>query len=206
MIVATENNSLYAFDGKTGSELWHTNVGHAVAQSTLPCGDIDPLGITGTPVYDPATGLVFAVAEITGPTHLLVGIDVASGKGEGPQVRRYRWHGRYRLSAAVSARVMAGNGLYRLWWSAGDCSDYRGTVLAARTDGSGSLLHSRYRRRAKEASGRHRVQPLTARETSISLSATEAKPPGTWDHSDSILRLSSTLKLEDGFCANPLGR
>ena len=48
-------------------------------QSSLPCGNIDPLGITGTPVYDPATGLVFAVAEVTGPAHILVGLNVTTG-------------------------------------------------------------------------------------------------------------------------------
>ena len=72
IIVATEGDSLYALDPKTGSVQWHTNVGTPVSLSSLPCGNIDPLGITGTPVYDPATGLVFAVAEISGPAHILI--------------------------------------------------------------------------------------------------------------------------------------
>ena len=33
------------------------------------CGNIFPLGITGTPVYDPANGLVYAVAEVAGYHH-----------------------------------------------------------------------------------------------------------------------------------------
>ena len=45
----------------------------------LPCGDIDPLGITGTPAYDPGTGLVFVVAETADARHTLAGIDVATG-------------------------------------------------------------------------------------------------------------------------------
>ncbi len=62
VIVATEGDTLYALDSTTGNIQWHTNVGTPVPQSDLPCGNIDPLGITGTPVYDPATGLVYAVA------------------------------------------------------------------------------------------------------------------------------------------------
>src|SRR2546426_6314209 len=67
VIVATENDSLYALDASTGQVQWRTSVGIPVSQSDLPCGNIDPLGITGTPVYDPQTGLVFAVAEIQRP-------------------------------------------------------------------------------------------------------------------------------------------
>src|SRR5579885_2296575 len=62
VIVATEHDTLYALDARTGTVQWHTNVGTPVPLSDLPCGNIDPLGITGTPVYDPQTGLVFAVA------------------------------------------------------------------------------------------------------------------------------------------------
>ena len=52
---------------------------HAGAAVRLPCGNIDPLGITGTPVYDPATKLVYAVAETTGFRHVLAGISVPGG-------------------------------------------------------------------------------------------------------------------------------
>src|SRR5215472_10819554 len=80
VIVATEADTLYSLDAHTGQVQWHTHVGSPVALSQLPCGNIDPLGITGTPVYDPASGLVFAVAEVSGPAHVLVGIDAATGQ------------------------------------------------------------------------------------------------------------------------------
>ena len=44
------------------------HLGTPVPRSTLQCGDIDPLGITGTPVYDQGNGLVYAVAETPGTT------------------------------------------------------------------------------------------------------------------------------------------
>src|SRR5215470_6339415 len=100
VIVATEHDTLYALDARTGQVHWQTTVGTPVPLSDLPCGNIDPLGITGTPVYDPQTGLVFAVAEIQGPAHMLVGLDVKTGQvkvrrlidpaGMDPQVHQQR--------------------------------------------------------------------------------------------------------------------
>src|SRR5712691_7198197 len=125
VIVATEGDSLYVLDPNSGSILWHTNVGTPVPLSSLPCGNIDPLGITGTPVYDPATGLVFAVAEVSGPAHILVGVDAASGHvkvrrlvdtdGMDPQAHQDR-----------SALTLA-NGMVYITYGGldGDCSDYR---------------------------------------------------------------------------------
>lgn len=54
-------------------------VGQAVAGSELTCGNIDPLGITGTPAYGQASGLIFTVAETQGGRHTLAGVDLASG-------------------------------------------------------------------------------------------------------------------------------
>jgi len=62
VIAATENDSVYGLDQATGRVVWRRNVGTPVPLDSLPCGNIDPLGITGTPVYDPANGLVYAVA------------------------------------------------------------------------------------------------------------------------------------------------
>ena len=73
VIVATIGDSLYSLDARTGKVQWRTNVGRPVPLSSILCrGTVDPLGIIGTPVYDPGSGLVFAVAEVTGPVHLLV--------------------------------------------------------------------------------------------------------------------------------------
>ena len=72
VIAATENDSIYALDSSTGKVVWRTHVGTPVPLADLPCGDIDPLGITGTPVYDAGSGLVYAVAETSGYHHVLL--------------------------------------------------------------------------------------------------------------------------------------
>src|SRR5271170_6419023 len=52
VIVATEDNAVVALDPVTGSTVWQSRLGPAVPLSKLECGNIDPLGITGTPVID----------------------------------------------------------------------------------------------------------------------------------------------------------
>ena len=53
LIVATEQNVVLAIDASDGSTIWSVNLGNPVRHSDLPCGNIDPLGVTGTPVIDP---------------------------------------------------------------------------------------------------------------------------------------------------------
>src|SRR3984957_13311556 len=82
VIAATENDSIYALDQGTGKVIWRTNVGTPVPLASLPCGNIDPLGITGTSVYDAANGLVYAVAETTGYHHVLIGVSATDETGQ----------------------------------------------------------------------------------------------------------------------------
>ncbi len=199
VIVATEGDSLYSLDASTGHVLWHTNIGSPIPLSQLPCGNIDPLGITGTPVYDPATGLVFAVAEVSGPAHVLVGIDVNTGQvkvrrlvdptGMDPTPQQQR----AALALSMGMVYIAFGGLY------GDCGDYHGWVVASRTNGQGSLLAYQVPTTREggiwAASG-----PVVDATGRLYVSVGNgAASSGDWDHSDSVLRLSPALSLEDGF-------
>ena len=199
VIVATEGDTLYALNRNNGRALWHTNVGKPVPQSSLPCGDIDPLGITGTPVYDPATGLIFAVAEIQGPAHILVGVDVNTGQvrvrrsADIPSMDAQAHQQRAALALSHNMVYIAYGGLD------GDCSDYIGTVVASRTDGTGPLLSYRVPT-TREAGIWAASGPAVDDAGNIYVAVGNgAATGGSWDHSDSVLRLSPTLKLEDGF-------
>ena len=44
---------------RTGAQIWATSLGTPVPLSALPCGNIDPMGVTGTPTIDPTTGIVY---------------------------------------------------------------------------------------------------------------------------------------------------
>jgi hypothetical protein len=85
VFVATEANSVYAFDATTpGPALWHVNVGTALSCSDLDdCGDLVPgAGITGTPVIDPNTTTMYLVAltkDSVGFHHRLHALDLTTG-------------------------------------------------------------------------------------------------------------------------------
>jgi len=66
VIAATENDTVYSIDGATGAVKWQQNLGTPWASSVTGCGDLTPqIGITSTPVYDPATGMLYVVAVVT---------------------------------------------------------------------------------------------------------------------------------------------
>ena len=64
VIIATEENNIYALNAATGATVWTKNLGTPVPLSKKPCGNIDPFGVTGTPVIDFATRTLFADAEV----------------------------------------------------------------------------------------------------------------------------------------------
>ena len=84
--VATENDTVYALSAATGAVAWSSHLGTPVPAGSLPCGDIAPtVGITGTPVIDPARAEIFVLADemVNGnPAHMLVGLATATGKTE----------------------------------------------------------------------------------------------------------------------------
>ncbi len=49
VIAATESNNVYALNATTGAIIWQRNLGTAIPQGSLPCGNINPVGITATP-------------------------------------------------------------------------------------------------------------------------------------------------------------
>ncbi|NMO93001.1 PQQ-binding-like beta-propeller repeat protein [Actinomycetospora sp. TBRC 11914] len=199
VVAATEGGSVYGLDAVTGAVRWRTHLADPLPGSALPCGNIDPIGITGSPALDPASGQVFVATTEAGVRHQLYGIDPANGgvrskrdadvPGVDPATHLQR--GALLVDAGTVYVPYGGN--------YGDCGQYRGSVVGLPTTGTGP---------AKTF-----VVP-TSREAGIWAASGPAALPngdvivttgngeatsGTWDHSDSVLRLSSALALVDGF-------
>lgn len=141
VIVATENNSVYALDASTGRVQWRTHLGSPVDGSSLPCGNIDPSGITSTPVIDRRRRLVYAVAFLRPAHHVLVALRLGSGRlswrrdidppGADPEVHQQR----AALALSRGRVYVSYGGLF------GDCGAYNGWVLAAQAaKPAGALL------------------------------------------------------------------
>jgi hypothetical protein len=82
--VATESNSVYAFDADAaGPPLWVVNLGTPAPQWALPCKDIQPtVGITSTPAIDMDSNTMYVVARtLKGRTnyYYLHALDIGSG-------------------------------------------------------------------------------------------------------------------------------
>jgi outer membrane protein assembly factor BamB len=137
VFAATEGNSVVALSADDGSVVWTTNLGPPVPQSLLPCGNIDPTGITSTPVIDPSTGTMYVVDFVRPGRHELVALHIADGSvlwrhpidppGLSPLVEQQR----SALSLANGKIYVPFGGLF------GDCGSYKGAVVALSADGTG---------------------------------------------------------------------
>jgi polyvinyl alcohol dehydrogenase (cytochrome) len=135
VIAATENDSIYGLSQSTGAVVWRTHIGTPEPLANLPCGDINPLGITGTPVYDHANGLIYAVAETSGFHHLLVGVQ--AGDGTYTESRDLPTpDGQPRYDQQRPALTLLDGRVYVAFGGLeGDCGPYRGSVVAAPESG-----------------------------------------------------------------------
>jgi outer membrane protein assembly factor BamB len=199
-IVATENDSVYAFDSSY-RQVWKRSLGSPSPAEERQCGDIDPLGITGTPIYDAATNHVFVVAEHGGAVrHELYALDITSGA--------VAWSRSVDLPG-VSARDMQQRGALaitkgKVWVSygaqAGDCGDYKGRVVGVRLDGTGEPVF--YSPPTERGGGVWNPMGPTvdARGNLLVVSANGAAFPGdAYDHTNTVLELDGDAKLVDSF-------
>ena len=136
-IVATENNSVYRLSNN--AVVWRKNLGAPVPRSSLPCGDIDPTGITGTPAYDATTNTVVVVSLFGSPIrHVATGLDPVTGA--------VKWSRTVDVPSSVTGispsamqqrggLIVAGRRVYVPYGGlAGDCSSYRGSVVGLDLD------------------------------------------------------------------------
>ncbi len=140
--VATENNTVYALNASTGAIAWQKHLANPVPSGELPCGDIDTVGITSTPVIDSSTGKLFVVADtLNGGSvqHQLFGLSLNDGSvAAGPldvdppgSVPKNQLQ---RTGLALQAgKVIIGYG-----GNYGDCDAYHGWLLAV-AEGGGSI-------------------------------------------------------------------
>jgi outer membrane protein assembly factor BamB len=196
--VATEHDTVYRLDRASGAVTWQAHLGTPVPRKNLPCGNIDPLGITSTMVFDPATGLLFALAESTGAHHTLFGLDPATGAvtvtraAEPPQGEPVANQQRGALTVYQGRVYVPYGGL------AGDCGPYIGSVVSIPTVGNGAVRSYAIpttREAGIWAPGGGTVQGGRL----IFADGNGEQTSGDYDGSDSVVSLSPDLQLTDRF-------
>ncbi|MBV9532260.1 MAG: PQQ-binding-like beta-propeller repeat protein [Bradyrhizobium sp.] len=205
LFVATEDDVVYALDAVTGKELWKRTVGRPVQASSLPCGNIYPLGITGTPVIDPATQAIYfdaAVERANGPRHevsalstkdgsVLPGwpIDVAdvlqkSGRHFDPSVQNQR----AALTLLNRTLYVAFGGHF------GDCGDYHGWAVGLSLSDPGKPVSFKTRARG---GGIWAPGGLSVAGNDIYFATGNTFGASSWSDGEAVFRVGMDLRRSD---------
>lgn len=215
--VATEADTIYAIDARNGAVRWKVQVGSAPTVSVIDsaptlgggCGDIDPLGITGTPVIDPLTSEIFVAEE----TEL-------AGRARWQSVRHWvvavslkRHHevwrrdidpprpnhsGTYFIAAEQerSALTLYDGRLYTAYGGLeGDCGQYHGYVVGLAETGKGPLLSYQVPT-AREGGiwGTSGVMVSTQGDLYVATGNGSSNNVANYDEGNSVIELSPTLR------------
>jgi polyvinyl alcohol dehydrogenase (cytochrome) len=138
--VATENDTVYALSAATGAVVWSTQLGTTVPAGThLLCSNIIPnVGITGTPVIDPARHEIFVVADELkngSPHHMLTGLNTATGQVELSEEADPPGQAPKNLLQRTGLTIDDGHVYFGYGGNAEMCGFYRGRVASVPESG-----------------------------------------------------------------------
>lgn len=199
VIVATEGNTIYSLNAASGAVAWKVNLGMPVPGSALPCGNIDPSGITGTPVADVSTSTLYVVAFLnSGLHHELFALSLDNGT--------IRWHRSIDppgLSPTVEqergALALVGGRVYVPFGGLfGDCGQYRGAVVSSAADGTGGLT-SYVVPTQRMAGIWNPAGPVEDVQGNLLVTTGNSQSQGQFDYGNSVIRLAQTLTVKDYF-------
>ncbi|MBJ7599053.1 PQQ-binding-like beta-propeller repeat protein [Candidatus Nephthysia bennettiae] len=202
-VVATQSDTVYAFDTESGCLAWKASLGQPVDATKQPCpGPVtsyigSQLGVLSTPVADAATGTLYVVPYLSPPSFEMVALDLATGTVRWrrpldlPQADLPNQLSRPALTLA-NGRVYAGFG-----GRAGSCGKWHGYLVGVRADGQGTpdLYQSPGFGGSFWFPGGLVVLP-SGELLATSSEGSSTKAP---DDGDTVLRLSPDLKKQDGF-------
>ena len=209
VIVVTEANNVYALDALSGGLIWATNVGPPVSTSgVLPCGNILPVGISGTPVVDLASRSLFFSAMIKLPSpgtakHFVFSLDVDTGAlnpgwpldveskaKSGNNVFNSLPQGERGALAVVGTNLFVPyGGLY------GDCGTYHGWVVGMPLNDPTQV--SAWATSAR-GGGAWSVGGLASDGADVFVATGNTMGASVWGGGEAIIRFASGLQLTNG--------
>jgi outer membrane protein assembly factor BamB len=137
LIVATDQDEVYAIDAESGAQIWERKLGEPVPLSALPCGDLPSVGVTGAPVIDPARATLYLDAMVMRgdePRHEIYALALADGSIEPgwPVDVATALKGSFTPSVENergALALFAGRVFVPFSGHFGDCGDYHGIVV-----------------------------------------------------------------------------
>ena len=198
LIVATEEDEVYAFDEKTGAQKWMRTLGEPVPSTGFRCGNIWPLGVTGTPVIDKARATLYLDAAIMRdgkPRHEVYALSLADGTVESgwPIDVATALDGRFDPMAQNQrgALTLFGGRVFVPYGGlAGDCGLYHGMVVGFSTAEPGKVVSFATRARA---GGIWAQGGVTSDGKSLFVATGNTMLAKEWGDGEAVLRLGPDL-------------
>jgi outer membrane protein assembly factor BamB len=195
-IVATENDTVYAIEH--GHVVWRKHLGTPAPDDQTPCGNIAPLGITGTPVYH--HGRIYVAAEFASPArHRLFSLRFSDGQ--------VMWKHNLDLPG-VETRAMQQRGALtfaggRVWVPfgglAGDCGGYKGRLVGVRLSGAGRAIAYTVPTTREAGIWTPPGAVWSGKYLFVQVGNGEASFGDPYDKSDSVLALTTDARLHQFF-------
>ena len=207
LLVTTEQNIIYALDARHGALVWKASVGAPVPHGALPCGNINPLGITGTPVIDAKSQTLLLGAMVAdqvshAPKHRIFALSLKDGTvlpGWPIDVEAaLKASGKTFLSPVQNQRgalTVLGNTVYVPYgghW--GDCGDYRGWVVSVSLDPGHAV---RSWSTSARAGGIWATGGISSDGTAIYAATGNTMRAKQWGDGEAIIRLSADLAFAE---------
>ena len=201
LLVATEDNMVYALDAEHGKEIWSRSLGKSIPLSTLDCGDLDPVGVTGTPVIDASTQTVYLEAGIydsSGPHHRVFALTLKDGsplpgwpidiadtlKGRHPTFNPKNQNERGALIILDRTLYVPFGGHY------GDCGEYHGMVVGISLDDPNKTFNWATR---AHGGGIWAPAGISSDGASLFVATGNTMDATTWSDGESVIRLAGDL-------------
>ncbi|HEY3120466.1 MAG TPA: hypothetical protein VGL15_07575, partial [Vicinamibacteria bacterium] len=199
VIAATEQNRVYALDAGTGAAVWERQLGSpAPTAGSGICGNVNPLGITGTPAIDAASRTVYLDAMTIPPgassrKHLIFALSLDDGStrpGWPVDVSALQSGGTAFNAPFENQRgaLLLVNGTLYVPYGGhfGDCGDYHGWVVGVPVDNPGA---ARAFATAARGGGIWAPGGLASDGVSVFASTGNTFGTSTWGHGEAVLRL-----------------
>jgi hypothetical protein len=201
--IATESNTVYALSESAGSVVWSKTLGTPASSTGAGCGNISPLGVTGTPAIDLTSRTLVLDAVIgssaTIQTHMAFGISIDDGSTKWSlDLSTVSTAGNAFnpiLENQRGAVLILGSVAYFVYGAhTGDCGAFHGWVIGVPLDGNPSKV--RAFRTQPQGGGIWGPGGAASDGTSVFVTTGNAFNSGaTWAEQEGALRLGADLSF-----------